>query len=137
MPLLQKLKFPGNAMMLTQFLIKIATFDLIPTEHIDQEMYYFPDSDPYTSNFEQVGIESTLFLANIGFAMYLILAHAFFIVLHACLYRFRYVNSCTKKLYTKLSSYMYWNGLLRFYMEVYFDFAIMSILNLEMADWET
>jgi len=124
-------------MMLTQFLIKIATFDLLPTEHIDEEMYYFPDSDPYTSNFEQVGVESTLLLANIGFAMYLILAHALFIGLHACLYRFKDVNSYTKKLYIKLNSYLYWNGLIRFYMEVYFDFAIMSVLNLEMADWET
>ena len=53
-------------------MIKLATFNLIPTESIDEEIYDWPDEDPYSLNFESTGVESKLFLANIGFAMYLI-----------------------------------------------------------------
>ena len=47
MPLYKKLKFPANSMIVTTFLIKIATFDLIDTEFVEEEMWYFPDDDPY------------------------------------------------------------------------------------------
>ena len=36
MPMLEKLKFPANAMLITKELIKVASFDLIPTDIIDE-----------------------------------------------------------------------------------------------------
>jgi len=36
MPMFEKLKFPASAMIITKKLIDIATFDLIPTEIIDE-----------------------------------------------------------------------------------------------------
>ena len=50
---------------------KLATFDLIPTESLDEEMYNWPDEAPYSVSFESAGVESKLFLANIGLALYL------------------------------------------------------------------
>ena len=41
------------------------------------------------------------------------------------------------KLHTKLKVYLYWNGLLRFYMEVFFEVALFATLNLHTADWDT
>ena len=51
MPLLTKLKFPGNSQLMNGILIKIATFDLIPIEVLDEAIYYFPEEDPFNLNF--------------------------------------------------------------------------------------
>ena len=64
-------------------MLKVATFDLIPTEHVDSLIYYFPDADSFSSNFETVGIESKLLLANIGFALWLIYFNALLMIVHA------------------------------------------------------
>ena len=66
------LKFPANAMIVVEEMVKLATFDLIPTESIDEEMYDWPDEAPYSVSFESAGVESKFFLANIGFALYLV-----------------------------------------------------------------
>ena len=52
MPMLQGLKFPANSMTIVGQMIKLATFDLIPTEIIDAELYYWPEEDPFSINFE-------------------------------------------------------------------------------------
>ena len=73
MAMFSHLKFPANSMTVIRFMISLATFDLLPTELIDQEIYYWPESDgAFSVNFETSGVESELFLENIGFSMYLI-----------------------------------------------------------------
>ena len=53
------LKFPANASGVIDFMIKLATFDLVPTDEIEDEMYYWPESDgAFSVNFEMVGVES-------------------------------------------------------------------------------
>ena len=51
MPLFKDLKFPGNASIVTTSVIAIATFDMYPTHLIDDELYDFPESDPFNLNF--------------------------------------------------------------------------------------
>ena len=43
MPLLQKLKVPGNFMMFCSFILAIANFDVVPTEEIDVYLYDLPE----------------------------------------------------------------------------------------------
>ena len=43
-------------------MIKIVNFDLIPTEYLDALIWYFPEVDPFSLNFETAGLESVLFL---------------------------------------------------------------------------
>ena len=50
MPMLESLKFPGNATKMNEFLIELVTFDFIPTYLIDSMLYYFPDSGPFSMN---------------------------------------------------------------------------------------
>ena len=50
MPMLESLKFPGNATKMNEFLIELVTFDYIPTYLIDSILYYFPDSGPFSMN---------------------------------------------------------------------------------------
>ena len=72
MPMYRSLKFPANSMLIVEYMISLATFDLVPTEGIDEAKYYWPEADAFNSNFESVGVESKLMLANIGFVLYMI-----------------------------------------------------------------
>ena len=118
-------------------MIKLATFDIIPTGVLDDAIYYWPEADPFTVNFEMAGVESTLLLANIGFVIYLIYMHILAITIHLCVHKLRSVAKCIDNLHAKLSSYLYWVGLNRLYMELFFDVTFLSILNLHMVDWAT
>ena len=62
MPLYQKLKFPASAMIIIKELIKIATFDLIPTDELNETLWYFPEDEAFSASFDTVGIESQMFL---------------------------------------------------------------------------
>ena len=51
------LKIPANAMTVIEFMMKLANFDLIPTQQLDEEIYYWPESDgAYNVNFEMAGV---------------------------------------------------------------------------------
>ena len=43
MPLMTKLKFPANAAMVNEEMIQLAFFDIIPTDWIDEAIFYLPD----------------------------------------------------------------------------------------------
>ena len=124
-------------MMVTAFMIKIATFDLIPTHDLIKEMWYFPDGDAYSINFEQVGLESKLFLLNIGLELWIVVTHLLLILIHALVYLLKGRCGLSKNIQTKLGSYLYWNGLLRLYMEIFFDIAMLSVLNMYTVNWDT
>ena len=82
----QNVKFPANAMGIIQELIAIATFDLIPTEFLYDEAFYFPDADAFSSNFETCDVESTLFLENIGFVLLTIIMQVVLVIVHMSIY---------------------------------------------------
>ena len=113
------------------------TFDLIPTEFIDEMIWYFPDADAYSLNFEMVGVESTLLLANIGFTKWLIGLNILLVLTHSILYPLRNSCSCFKWASEKIGGYLYFDGLLRLYMEIFFDIAMIACLNLYIADWDS
>ena len=62
----EKLKFPASTTMINKEFIKLASFDLIPTDWIDDKLWYFPEIDAFSLSFETAGVESTLLLQNIG-----------------------------------------------------------------------
>ena len=51
MPMLEMLKMPGNVMVVEEQLVKVFTFDLLPTEYLDEQIWYFPDEDAFSLNF--------------------------------------------------------------------------------------
>ena len=44
-------KFPANASQFNGFLIEVATFEVVPSEEINEELYVLPDAEPYNVNF--------------------------------------------------------------------------------------
>ena len=118
-------------------MIEIATFELIPTDELFDEMFYFSEMDPFSVNFESCGVESLLFLKNIGFMLIMILLHVLLVILQVCFHFFRNCCKFIKKVDQKLKKYLFWNGLQRFYMEIFFEIALLSALNIHQANWDT
>ena len=134
----EKLKFPASARIINKEMIKIATFDLIPTEVFDDMLWeYFPEGEAFSLNFEAAGVESQLFLQNIGLIFYLVLVNIMFGVLHFLLIPVGRLFKVGKRLVDKLEAYLYFNGLIKFFMEIFFDVVLVASLNLQIADWET
>ena len=59
---------PANAALVYGFVMKIASFDLLPTDTFYDTYFRFSekDSGPVNSNFESLGYESLYFLRNMG-----------------------------------------------------------------------
>ena len=49
---------------------------------------------------------------------------------------FEWIFSHFRKLY-HLSGYLFWNGLIRLFMEVYLGMALAAVLNTKVADWQS
>lgn len=41
--MVEGIKFPSNTMIYMSYIIEIATFDLFPTDQIDEALYYLPE----------------------------------------------------------------------------------------------
>lgn len=74
-------------------------------------------------------------MQNIGFLFYMILAQFLFVLLHLAFQTCRKKADCFDKLSQKLSKYLYFNGVLRFQMEVFLEVSIYSALNLYVHEF--
>ena len=83
------------------------------------------------------GVSSVFLLAEFGFAMYLIYLNLLTMLIHALLHSWRNTSSKIQKLHAKIGSYLYWDGLNRLYMELFFDLAFLSALNVYTIDWSS
>ena len=93
--------------------------------------------DAFSLSMETSGVESTLFILNIGFILFIVIAHFILCAIHAIIYKFQSKSLCAKKIIGRLGSYLYFNGLLRLYMEVFMDMTLLSCLNLHTVEWES
>ena len=48
---MEGIKFPANSMLINQVFLEIANFEVLPSEKINDELFYFPEEDPYNLNF--------------------------------------------------------------------------------------
>ena len=123
--------------MIIEYLISVATFNIVPTSMIDEMIYYFPEADAFSPNFEMVSIESTFLLANLQFTTWVILFYVLLILASMILYMFKDKAQCVRKLYEKLSKKLYWDGLIRLHMELFMDMLLLPALNLHTVVWDT
>ena len=85
-PLIEGIKFPVNVVTINHYIFEIANFHIVPTEKINEKIFYIPEEEPYNFNFQEYGIESLLFLLNLGFSLYIILGIISLLVLYLVLY---------------------------------------------------
>ena len=48
---MENIKFPANVMMINQVFTEIANFEVIPSEKINERLFYFPEEEPFNLNF--------------------------------------------------------------------------------------
>ena len=134
MPLF-KTKTPGNASGFNGFLIEIAGFDIIDPTTLNNEFFYLPEDEAYSLSFLQAGFESIYMMFSIGFFFYIFLLNIFLILFSMVLMVL--AKKCNKvtKVSSKLTSYLYWNGLIRLLMEAYLDVSICTLINLKKYVW--
>ena len=129
-PLMKFVKFPANAAIFTDSLMKIANLDTFPTAILEDLVYYLPEPVEFNINFAANGMESTLFISNIGSRLLVIMAYILAAFTCLVLYKVKRVWNC-------LGPIIYWNGLIRLFLELYRDLALLSILNLYTAEWDS
>ena len=133
MALLEKLKIPANSQIFTEFMVGIIKFDLYPTYYIDDEIYYFPDEEPFSINFEACGIESKLFVPNLGSVFWTTLI----LLVVALTSLVGLVHKKVRVIWNKLGKKIYWNSTIRLFMELFVELVFLAILNIDTADWGT
>ena len=109
---MKNIKFPANSLVFNEFLFEIVNLDLVPTESLEELIYKVRESDPFNINFEACGIETNLFISNVGFAIWSLFLYIFYALLSL---------TCIKKnrIWKHIGRKIYWNGLLRLYLSVY------------------
>ena len=93
-------------------MIDIVNLDLVPTEYIDEKLYYLPESDINNINFYAVGIESHYFIENTGSVLWTIYAYLLLAIISICLYKVKFI-------WKHFGSKFYWNSQIRLYISLY------------------
>ena len=123
---MRNLRFPANAMLINREIIGIANLEPFPFA----DFYEFPETEPFSLNFEQCGIKTNYFLDNMGFKMCIIYANLALLPLYFILLKMSYCAPKIKRLSNYVETYLFWNGTTRLYIELYQDFALNSSLSL-------
>ena len=128
--LLEQVKYPRTAISYNQALIKVATVDLLPSDEINEAAYDLPEVPAYNYIFEYYDYGSTFLTSNSG-------AMLWFVWIHLALMIFILIARLFKFKMQRLSKYIYWNALLRLYMESIFELTLLATLNVIKADWSS
>ena len=115
---------------------EIATFEALPAGDWLYQMFRLPTRGAYNLNFQNTGYDSVYMIENQGTVFFII--HAYFLAMFLTVIvpkvnfcKTRYVTKCN----TKLGQLIYWNGLNRFFAEVYFERCIALLINLKFGMW--
>ena len=140
MPLFN-IKSPGNVNAFNIYFAEIATFNLIDTTGFTADIFYFPEMDSLSLNFQNAGYDTTLIIPSLGNLLYLLFLHFVLALVHVLLFVLAKVIIKVSKVKSKVARYLYWNGSIRFFMEGYFDFLLFALINVKYlntdgAFWE-
>ena len=130
MPLFN-IKSPGNVNAFNIYFAEIATFNLIDTTGFTADIFYFPEMDSLSLNFQNAGYDTTLIIPSLGNLLYLLFLHFVLALVHVLLFVLAKVIIKVSKVKSKVARYLYWNGSIRFFMEGYFDFLLFALINVK------
>ena len=86
--------FPGNAFMLYDNMIAVATFDILPSDVILPAMFpNLTEEEPFSAKFERLGYETQYIIFNMG-TMFIVFA--FNMILLVLYLPFRMCGRCSK-----------------------------------------
>lgn len=128
---------PGNVTTFLQYFEQFANYDFIPVEGIISSALYFPESEENLPvNFESAGYDSSYLTLNLGLSLFTLLLHVFLFVLYLVLKQLAKLCPKVSIAVDKLGGYLFWNGTLRIFMELYMEVTLLTFLNLKALKWE-
>ena len=131
MPLF-KVKSPGNVNAFNEFMSEIAKFEIVDTNALTLEAgIYVPEMDSFSLNYQNAGFDTSLAIPCLGTLALILFALTITVVLHLLFWLLSKYWHRVQRLESKIARYLYWNGLIRFFMEAYLDFFMFSLLNIK------
>ena len=101
---------------------------MIPIEWLEDQIYYLPEAEPFNVNFEACGIETQLFITNMGCLIWVLYFYALISLISL---------SCIKKerVWKRFGNKIYWSGLIALYTASYQETFLACYLNIYTVDW--
>ena len=125
---------PANSAIVFGMLMQIAAFDPYETEPLWNELLRTPATGPLKETFGVIGLESTLFLNNIGSQFFIILLISFMYLMYMLLIVFKQFSSSLTKVMNKAKRFMFWSIPIRYTSESFLIILLCAAINLERPD---
>ena len=111
-----KMKIPANAEDFNAAMITIANFEVLPSDDINEQIFYVPEieAQPYNENFAVAEYNSVHAVYNLGSIFYILVVHVLLIVAWlflALITKLAPSAQTFKKRFNELHNYLFWNGL--------------------------
>ena len=96
------ISLPSNMATIFQIIVKIATFDIIPTQWLFDLIFNVEHTDPLSANFEIMGFDSLWIVQNLGEVFLITLSIPFFILTLPILKLIGFYSRRSKNLHSQL-----------------------------------
>ena len=81
-PIYGSLKLPAIVLIFNEIMLTLAAFKFIDTgKHVDPNLFYLPETDPFSQSFEECDYESTLLLSNSSSTIWIYTLHVTMMIL--------------------------------------------------------
>ena len=131
-------KVPGNTSSFLEGVSELSSLNFIDVTSLRDSIMYLPESDAFSLTFQSEGYDNiyvtSLLEAQFFYIMFIWIVLAVDMILLALTFKWPKIQTFRQKYTVK---YLYWNGLVRFFMEIYLYLALFSFINLANMDWDT
>jgi len=129
--------FPPNANVFMVAFVTVANFEIVPTDIVYPLFFELPECQAHSSGFELTGYESIYVSENLGTIFVLMHVYAILYIASGLLFLLGKKWNSFAKGYQKLAKFLFWNGLIRFFIEAYLELSLAVIVNLVHLKWDT
>ena len=134
LPLVKHAKLPVSSKEVYEYLLMIASFDIVPTDLIYFSIMEIPEEDSEEefdiyNQIAEAGIESQYTIMNLGSLFLVFLIMLFTVLLLLITKPLAPFSGGIKKWNKKSSDGLFWNGFLRLFFEAILDLALASFIN--------
>ena len=125
-------QFPGNAFMIYEVMIQVATFDILPTDDwFPIVLTELPEEDPYSDKFDRLNYGSVFTIMNMGTMLIIFLYYALLYVIYPVMWFFARFSKRVRKLSSKLEDMLFWNHGIVFIQEGFLEIMIAAYINFD------
>ena len=136
LPLCQVI-LPINAAKFFGAIASIAAFEVYEFSEPINEVLEVPATEPYTSNFEELGFGSRYMINNLSTIFFFYLAYPALIIIHWVLKRCCNCTLCCRKFQRSFEHQIYFNLIITTIFESYSALALSVLIGLQILDFSS